>query len=794
MLRNYFKTAWRYLLKYKVPASINISGLAIGIGCFVLIGLYISDEISYDRKSPDAARIFRIATNFVNEAGFEDPEATTPPALSVAIKRDIPEVEAITRLFIVNDHSFYVRSGDNKFFEQNIYHADTSFFNFFNVKLIKGDARTALIYPDAIVISSSIAKKYFGHDDPIGKTLEIDDWGAKTVSGVMEDIPVNSHFKIDIIAPLRRFMETNADNDWRWFNFYTYVKLAPGARPDTFVEKINAVYRNHQPGSKSSFFCQPLTDIHLTSHLKYELMPNSDILYVYIFGTVGILVLLVACINYINLTTSFSFFRTKEIGIRKINGASRKSLIIQFIIESILISFIATLLAILIASLCLPVINQVTGKHLQFIQNSGWLTIGYILLAGILTGGLSGLYPAFYLSSFAPIKILKDKMRVAPANINIRRIFAVAQFTISVALIFGMIVIAKQVQFMQDIKLGLNKDNVIIVNDLFTLSENQRNALKNEWRKVEGVEQVASADGVIGNLNWVRDVRYKGSINSQRINFLSVDSDFIKVLQIELKEGRNLSAYSAVDSTGEVILNETGVRELGIPEPVVGSKILWNVNANTGQTYYATIVGVAKDFHFASMKDKIKPFAFVVNPGRAWNYTIRLNGANMSHPLADIKRIWDENVKEFPFKYVFLNDTFSRFYRSEADFKTVFRYITIAVIFISCMGLFGLSFLIIHQRNKEIGIRKVLGASATSIATMLSKDFFKMIIMASLIAFPVAWWAARFWLRDFTYRVDIDIWVFLIAELAALFLVAVTIGVQAIRAALANPVKALRSE
>lgn len=794
MFKNYLKTAVRYLLKYKIAACINILGLATGIACFIVIGLYIIDEVSYDRQSTGANNVYRVTTNFINDVGFEESEATTPPALGTIVKNNIPEVKDVVRLFVFNDHNFYVRSGNNKFFEPNICHADTGFFRFFNVKIVEGDEKTVLNNPDAVVVSSTLAKKYFGDADPVGKQMEIDDWGAKTVSGVMEDIPEQTHFKADIIVPLKRFLEQDADNNWNWLSFYIYVKVSPGSNADVLIKKINAIHKQQQPQNKNSFLIQELTDIHLTSHLKYELSANSDILYIYILGTVGILVLLVSCINYINLTTSFSFYRTKEIGVRKINGASRKSLILQFLVESIFVSVVATALAFFIVGLYLPFINEIVGKNLQLMPESEWLLVVYVLIMGVLIGFVSGIYPAFYLTLLKPVKILKGQLINRPTKINLRKFFLTAQFAVSIALIFGMIVIMQQVDFLRNIRLGLNKDNVIVVNDLFILSETQRVALKNEWRNVKGVEQIAAADGVVGALNWSRDVRYTGSENNQRINFLSVDSDFIKVLKIELEEGRNLSFHYNTDSVDEVILNETGVKELAIPSPVIGQQITWRIDTKANKVYYATIVGVVKDFHFASMKDKIKPFAFVVNPKRAWNYTIRLDNKNISQTLTDLKRVWDANVKEIPFKYVFLNDTFSDFYKSEIRFRAIFRYITIAVIFISCIGLFGLSVLVIHQRNKEIGIRKTLGASVGTIAAMLSKEFFSIIVIASIITFPVAWWAIQFWLRDFVYRVDVSIGAFIIAVFCAFALVCVTIGFQTIKAAMANPVKALKTE
>ncbi|MBS1600589.1 MAG: ABC transporter permease [Bacteroidetes bacterium] len=796
MLKNSIIIAWRNLVRYKNFSFINIFGLSIGIASCILVFLFIRDELSYDKQNKDADRIYRVVKKFVNDDGSVTADATTPPAIAIAMQNNIPEVEHVARLFPRGwGNNFYVRRGDKKFIEENICWADSSIFNVFSFPVIKGDSKKALENPDAIILTESIAKKYFGIEDPIGKTLNVDDWQPKIVTAIIKDIPENSHLKIDILLSLKSMDGNNRlSNMWGWYSFYTYVKLKPGSDINVVDKKIRSIFSKSQPENKNYFYSQLLTDIHLHSNLNAELNPNSDEMYIYIFGTIAILILLTACINYINLTTARSSFRSKEIGIRKISGAAKSTLIKQFLVESVICTLLAGVMAIVIAQSLLPSINLITGKQLTLISNGNYLVISSVFCFSIFIGLITGLYPASYLSSLRVVQALKGEKTSFTNSFNVRKILVIIQFTFSISLIIGTIIVSQQIAFIRNAKLGLNKDHVIIVNDIGYLNRDDRTLLKNKFLLIPGVEKVAASDGVIGGLNWTNNIRYKESHNNQLINFLSVDNNFIEALDIQLKEGRNFSQDYPSDTTDAIILNETAAKTLGIPDPVVGQQIVWGENPNTKQLFLATVIGIAKDFHFTSMKNEIKPFAFVTRNNRQWNFTIKMSGANIDQAIANLKETWNQNVKSRPFQFSFLDDTYAKMYKSEMNFKTIFLYITFTAIFIACLGLFGLSSFVTSQRTKEIGIRKVLGATVPGIVGMLSKDFVKLVLISSVIAFPFAWWAMHSWLQNFVYRVDISWWVFALAAIIALLIAFITVSSQAIKAAVANPVKSLRTE
>ncbi|HEV8284624.1 MAG TPA: ABC transporter permease [Chitinophagaceae bacterium] len=808
MIRNYFKIAWRNLLRYKGFSFINILGLAIGLACCVLVGLFIKDELSYDKYNKEANRIYRVVKDFVNDDGSKLPDATTPPAIGAAIQKEIPEIDHVVRFMPGWGGKFYVRNGEKRFIEENLYRADSSIFDVFTFQFLQGDPKTALKAPDAVVLTESMVKKYFGNENPINKILEVDQWGPRMVTAVIKDIPENSHFDIDLLIPLRF---RNADgslrdinSNWGWYNYYTYIKLKPGTRIADVDKKIRDIFKKNQPENKNYFYSQALTDIHLTSNLKWELRANSDKKYVYIFGTVALFILLIACINYVNLTTARSSLRAREIGIRKVSGAVRGALIRQFLTESVLISLLAAIVALIMAQLLLPAINTITGKNLGLVPQGNYFILLLIFGFAILLGMIAGFYPALFLSSFEPVKVLKGERRSGPHRFNLRKVLVVTQFTISIALIIGTLIVIQQINFIQNAKLGLNKDHVLMINDVGYLNRSERQKLKNDLLQLPEVKTVSGADGVVGGQNWANGLRLKGTQNGQLVNFLAVDHDFITTLNMELKEGRNFSSeqlsdtinYRAPGTTerqaGSIILNETAVKDLKIPSPVIGQQIAWNTDEDT--TWYLQVIGVLKDFHFTSMKNEIKPFAFIYQPNRIGNFTVKLGGANMQNNIAKIKAIWDKNVTSRPFQYSFLDETYAKLYQSEMNFKKIFFYITFIAIFIACLGLFGLSSFITEQRTKEIGIRKVLGASVSGIVGMLSKDFVKLVLIAALIAFPLAWWAMNKWLQDFVYRISIGWWVFVVAGMLAAIIALFTISFQAIRAAIANPVKSLRTE
>jgi putative ABC transport system permease protein len=808
MIKNYFKIAWRNLLRYKGFSFINILGLAIGLACCILVTLFIKDELSYDRYNKNAGDIYRVVKDFVNDDGSRLPDATTPPAIGPAIQKEIPEIEQVVRFMPGWGGKFYVRNGEKRFIETNLYRADSSIFDVFTFQFLQGDPNTALKAPDAIVLTESMAKKYFGNENPINKILEVDAWGPRMVTAVIKDIPENSHFDIDLLMPLR-FRRPDGtlrdiNSNWGWYNYYTYIKLKPGSRIADVDKRIREIFKKNQPENENYFYSQALTDIHLTSNLKWELKANSDKSYIYIFGTVALFVLIIAGINYVNLTTARSSLRAREIGIRKVSGAVRGALIRQFLIESILISLLAAIVALILAQLLLPTINNITGKNLSLFPQGNYLILLLIVGFAILLGAIAGFYPALFLSSFEPIRILKGEKLSGFRGFSLRKILVVTQFTISIALIIGTIIIIQQINFVQTAKLGLNKDHVMMINDVGYLDRSQRQKLKNDLLQIPGVKTIATADGVIGGINWTNDLRAKGVQNGVLVNFLDVDDSYKDALNLEMKEGRFFSRAFLSDTLndgmpgtterdgGGVVLNETAVKDLRVPSPFIGQQLVFNTENDT--TWYVKVIGIIKDFHFTSMKNQIKPFAFFWEPGRVDNFTVKLDGADMQGKISKIKSIWDRNITTRPFQYSFLDETYARQYKAEMNFKTIFFYITFIAIFIACLGLFGLSSFITEQRAKEIGIRKVLGASVSGIVGLLSKDFVKLIIIAAVIAFPVAWWAMNKWLQDFVYRINIGWWVFAAAAIVAVVIAFLTISSQAIKAAIGNPVKSLRTE
>ncbi|MEO6584087.1 MAG: FtsX-like permease family protein, partial [Ferruginibacter sp.] len=748
-------------------------------------------------------RIYRVVKDFVNEDGSKLPDATTPPALSVAMQKDIPEIESTVRIFSNWGRKYLIKYGDKIFYEEGVYRADSSIFNVFNFPFIKGNAASAFKQIKSIVFTESVAKKYFGNEDPIGKTIDIDEMGPREVTGVIKDVPENSHFKFDFLISTRTIGGGNIDQNWGFYNFYTYIKLKPNTNIASVEPKIIALFKKNQPDNKNVYYTQALTDIHLRSNLKWELKPNSDKIYIYVFGTIALFVIIIASINYVNLVTAKSSLRAKEVGVRKVVGASRQSLISQFLVESVLTVFLASVLAIGVAALILPAFNHFTQKDLSIFSANiqlVWLTIlGFTLLIGFI----AGLYPAFYLSGFRPAFVLKGINNSGNNTITLRKVLVVLQFVISVVLIVGSLIINRQLNFMQSAKLGFNKEQVVVVNNLQQSTNSE--AVKNALIQMPGVKKVAAADGMIGGQNWTNSFRLRGSENGQLVNFLSVGNDFLDVLGINIKEGRGFTAQYAADTLnngipggplnqviGSVILNEKAVKDLGVPSPSVGQQLVWSTDADT--TYYVNIVGVVKDFHFTSLRNEIKPFAFVKSNNRVNSLAIKMDAGDTRTTLAQMQNKWQSMFADSPFDYYFLDESIDKLYRSEKNFKDLFFYFTVIALIIACLGLFALAAFTAEQRKKEIGIRKVLGATVSNVVAMLSMQFLKLVVIAAVIAFPLAWYIMNKWLLDFTYRINISWWFFVAGGLGAIIIALLTISFQAIKAAISNPVESLRSD
>ncbi len=793
MFRNYIRTAWRNLWKNKFLSTLNILGLSIGISCCLLMLLFIQDELSFDTYNKDAGRIYRVVKDFMNDDGSTLPDATTPPAIGPAMQREIPEVESMVRVFPNWGRRYLVKYGDRKFYEEGVYRVDSNFFDIFTIPFTRGNARSSFTKSKPVILTQSSQKKYFGDEDPIGKIIELDQMGNYEVTAVIKDVPANSHFKFDFLIPLRTVNggNTGLDNNWGFYNFYTYIKLKQNTQIAAVEPKIKAVFKKHQPDNKNIFYTQPVTAIHLSSHLKWELEPNGDRTYIFIFGTVALFVIVIAGINYINLVTAKSSLRAKEIGVRKAVGAGKRSIIYQFLTESVLVALIATIVAFILAQAALPVFNNITQKQLAIFQAStSYILTGFVAFA-LLSGVLAGMYPAFYLSAFNPVFVLKGIRIQSKNSFTLRSVLVVVQFVISIVLITGTLIITSQLDYMRNKKLGFNKDQVVILNNTNDLPGHGE-ALLNGLQESSAIQKASGCDGMIGGLNWTTEMRAKGSRNGQLVNLLDVGYDFIDALGIEMKEGREFSAAYPADTLNAVILNEKAIKDLGIPSPVIGQQIVLSQTKDT--TIYGTVIGVTKDFNFTSLRDEIKPFAFFLSPKYFSQVVVKINSRNIKANIDEIKKIWDKQVADRPFDYYFLDEGIDKLYKSEDNLRSLLSYFTGLAIIIACFGLFGLAAFAAEQRVKEIGIRKVLGASVPGIVTLLSKDFLKLVFIAAVIAFPVAGWMMSKWLRDYQYRTQMHWWIFGLAGIMAFVIALLTISFQAIKAASANPVKSLRTE
>lgn len=802
MIKNYFKIAWRSLLKYKGFSFINIFGLATGMACSLLIFLFVKDELSYDRYHKNAPTIYRVVKDFINDDGSRIPDATSPAALAPAMQREIPEVEGVTRLMPNWGGSWLVEYGDKKITEQKFWRADSNFFDVFTYSFIKGNPKTALNDVTSVVITETVAKRYFGNEDPMGKTLKISCCGGSLkVTGVIKDVPANSHFHFDLLSSFRQL--GNLDNNWGQYNYYTYAKIKTGTNIQTLTKKIQETYKRNQDENYSVFYVQQLTDIHLTSHLKWELEPNGDRLYVYVFAIIGLFILLIAAINYINLSTAKSSLRTKEVGVRKVSGAMRSSLVKQFLFESLVTCFLSSLLAIGIAQLLVPVVNDITLKKLSVLGNP--LTLGFMILAALFVGLVAGLFPALYLSSFKPILVLKGLKLNERGALTLRKALVVVQFTISCVLIIGALIIARQMNFIQNAKLGVDKEQVVVIKNSGSMPLSDRNAYLNTIKRLPGVKKAASGNFSLGEGFSTTRLSVKGSDQEIQLNFANVGFDYLDVVGIEMKEGHGFSAKYPADTMtngipngpleqniGGIVVNETAVKEFGLGYPAVGKQFLWGDDGDT--SYYVSIIGVTKDFHFTSLKNEVKPFGFICVPRNGFNFTIKLSADNIKSTLSQLEREWKNFRAKRDFEYVFLDDTFSKLYASEARFQKLFISLVILGILIACLGLLGLATFSAQQRVKEIGVRKVLGASVPHVVALLSKDFLKLVLIALVLAVPIAWYLMNEWLKDFAYRVDIEWWIFIVAAIIAIIIAFITISTQAIKAAMSNPVKSLRTE
>jgi len=797
MFKSFVKIAWRNLRKNKLYTFVNILGLTIGITSCILIGLYVTHELSYDRFNERADRIARATMEFTDGSTI-DRVALTGTKVGPQFQRTFPAITAYTRTILYNNT---VSVEDRSFNESRFLYADSAFFNIFSFPLIKGSPATALSLPGQVVLTETMAKKYFPGQDPIGKTIRVNNARDYTITGIAKDAPDNSQIQFNFIASFTSLSQARNEIYWT-ANYVTYFLLArpqdlePVQKQITAYMQTDAVRKEVGEKSHLTYHLEPLTSVHLYSHLD-GLEPNGNITYVYILGAIAILILLIACVNYTNLATAQSQGRTGEISIRKVLGARKGQLFRQYLGESILLTFMALALAVLISTQLLPVLNNISGKSLTASSLLKPIPILSLLLLGMMVSILAGAYPAFVLSSARLMSILKSGLRMSSSGGNLRKSLIVVQFVISVFLMISTMVILQQLSYIRNKNLGYDKDHVLMLPASDEI-HNRYDAVKAAVKQIPQVVDAGGASGTpifVGWTDGLSATTEKGNKNFT-VKAIPCDADFVKTLGIQIVAGEQFTPGdthlmttpdSSKDFRYTFMLNESAVKALGwTPEQAIG---------RTVEKYYpGTVRAVVKDFHFSSMHEAISPLILFLDTQWVNHIYVKVSGKDLPGTIARLQTIWKEYAPHHPFEYHFLDEDYNTLYKTETRTGQLFGTFSITAILLACLGLFALAAFTTAQRTKEIGIRKVLGASLTSLAGMLSKDFLKLVAIASLIALPLSWWAMDKWLQEFVYHTPLSWWMFAAVIILALLIALVTVSFQAIRAGLANPVESLRSE
>ena len=808
MFKNYFKTAWRNLNMNKFISFINLFGLTVGLSCCLLIAIYILNELSYDRYNKNADNIYRIERTFLNaETGALSLElgAVAPP-FAPLLQNDFKDIKEVTSILPAGTSA--IKYGENIFNQDNVFFADENLFNVFDFKITKGNPAVALRDPFSAMLTEETAKKYFGNDNPMNKIIRLNNQYDFKVTGIYKALPANSHWHPDVMISFNTlkdsaiYGENNLMTNWGNNSFYTYLLLPEHFNPKKLETQFPAFQNRHIPAEgkfKASDYSilslRKLTTIHLYSHTDEELEINGDIKRVYIFSAIALFILLIACINYMNLSSARSVLRAKEIGVRKTAGARKGELVAQFLCESVFIAWLAAALAFVLTIVALPWLNQLSGQQLSVHSLGQWKVLIAILLLPFLVGILSGIYPALYLSSFQPIKVLKGVIIKGGGNISFRKALVIFQFSISIILIIATVIVFQQLNYIQNKSLGFDRGHVITLRNNNGLDHSFQ-SFKHELLSNSNIKEVSRSSRIpTGRLldSQGSQLNRGDSLAPSKadIKYVVADENFIPTYGIKIVAGRNFSKDYGMD-TSSFLINETAVKalELKSNEDAIGKQFQYGMQKGT-------IAGVFNDFNFESLHQRIIPlvlFESRADDGSDYNNISIKTYGNVSGALAQIEKTWKKYLPEIPYEYKFLDDRYAKLYESENRQSSIFTIFSCIAIFIACLGLFGLSAFTITQRVKEIGVRKVLGASTGSIVKLISKDFLLLVVIAAVIAFPVAWYAMDHWLQDFAYRINIDWWVFVLAGIIALVIAFVTISFQAIKAARANPVKSLRTE
>ena len=805
MIKNFFKVAYRNIMRHKGFSFINIAGLTLGLTVCLLIGLFVRDERQFDRFLPEGDQVYRIYDFRHSNAGT-DKTAMTPPMFATTLQQ-YPEVEKTLRVMQIQAKTLF-EAGSKKLYEEYGVLAEPSFFDIFPLQLRYGTYKGALDGNTSIVISDQLAVKYFGNADPIGKQIIVDIQPYQVTAVYLSN--TKFHLPVQYILPLAAGgIENERMESWHWQQFNNYIKLKKGSGPKVVEAKFQHYIREKivptMRGEGYSYqpFLQPLKDIHLYSaSFKFDMAVRGDISYVQALTIIAIFILLIACFNFVNLATARSLQRAKEVGVRKAIGAGKGQLMVQYMTESLLFAFISIILSTALTFFLLPALNRFTEKQFVFDLFSNPLIGLLLILLAFIVGLIAGIYPALVLSRFQAVRVLKGAtVSDQPGKIqSLRHGLVVVQFTLSVLLIISAVVVIRQVNYLHNKDLGFNKDQIMF----FPMRGDQMNknyeAFRNDLLQSPGITSVSIGYGFPGDM-FAGDgiiVPHSTGQKEYSVNQLMVDYDYIKTLGLQVIAGRDFSKEMLTDKDHAYMLNETAVQQLGFgtPEKALGKELLWrDWNAKGPDSLKrGQVIGVLKDFNYKSLYDKIEPAVLQIYPAAYWKVAVKMKTAGIAGSIAHVQKTWDHYAPDYPIEFKFLDENFTQMYKAEDKLKTLLWLFTGLAIFIGCLGLFGLAAYTAERRKKEVGIRKVLGASVQGIAVLLSKDFVKLVLIALVIASPIAWYFMHQWLQDFAYRISISWWIFVLAGITALLIAIVTVSFQAIKAAVTNPVKNLRSE
>jgi len=774
MFKNYFKTAVRNLMRNKFYSFINTFGLAFGMAITILIALYVQYELSFDRYHKNPDRIYRIA--FANSQQHEF--AVTHAPLAPVLRKEFPEIESAAR--ILKNYNATVIYNQKRHIEENFYFAEPELFEIFSFKLKKGDQKTVFKYLNSVLISERIAEKYFGKEDPLGKVITLSPSSPFMVTGVYENIPENSHFTMDLVAPFE-LIKRNLDSDWENWRFtYTYILLREGTDPKELEKKFPVIIDRYKYSGD-----QTETKIHLFSHLNAELNPNSDIKYIFALTSFAVLLLIIVCINYINLVTAGSAQRSREVGVRKVVGARRSQLVKQFFGESVLLTLFAAIFSIIIVISVLPSFNVLVERDLGLNTQFLFFLVYLIFFVGLF----SGIYPALFISSFKPISIVGKKLRSSSKGRLLRNILFTFQFAIFTIFIICNFIIKDQIHYLFSTDVGYGKEQIITIRIRDRNVWNRVETIKTGLKENPDILMVSASSQLPNYFTWYADLRYPGDENENQIktNNGQIDYDFVDLYGIKIIEGRNFSREFPSDAQGAFLVNETLVKALGWENPTGRELTHWS--GTVGK-----IVGVMKDFNYQSMRNPIGPLYFFLRYTEIQYISVKINTAHIPETLAFIENKMSELSPGYPFEYSFFDEIFRRTYSTEQKMGNIIAILMAIVFIITCLGLLGLAVFITEQKTKEIGIRKVLGASISQIIVLLSKDFMKWIVIANAIAWPASYFTMNKWLQNFAYRINIAPFIFILSALITLFIASLTVSFRVVKIACANPVESLRYE